>query len=73
MYEALGEPCSFASRSAFAGLRVMQFLVLREHRAPGDARLTRLADGLLAGLVAYLLLAGVMAVHLVRAMPPGGA
>ena len=55
-YEAMGRPSLFLRNNISNGLATMKFLFAREHRALGDAYLSRLSDFMLGFLVVYLAL-----------------
>jgi hypothetical protein len=60
-YTALGRPTLLPTgglASTLAVLATLRFLFAREHRALRDPALSRLSDGMLAFLIAYLLLFG---------------
>jgi hypothetical protein len=54
-YESMGRPSLFLRNNIENGFATMKFLFAREHRAMGDAYLSKLSDSMLVFLVAYLL------------------
>ena len=67
-YEAMGRPGLFWRSNISNQLAATKFLFLREHRALGDSKLSKLSDRMLLFLAVYIIFF-IWVIHYINAFP----